>query len=122
MDIRISTYGERLKKYYEGYGDKESVQKINEYISSADNLNEDAAFADIPRVQVAVKSAKARYLTCAKAIMNKRDMTDAERKLRFIEMDWALWYIRQLGVNVEKEERSMIKTLEEEIIRNGLDL
>lgn len=122
MNIKISTYAERLKKYYADYGDKESVEKISLYIDSAEKLQDDVSFSEIPRIKVAIESARARYMVAGRQLMTNRTLSERARDLLFVEMDWALWYVKNLGVNAVAAEKAMIDTLEQEMLRNGLSL
>lgn len=122
MNVKITSYVDRLKAYYKKWGDKESIERVDSFLDGAEKLREDIDFMEIPRVAVAVKAAKERYMEKARKLMTDRKMTDQERALVFIDMDWALWYLKNLGANPEKEENAMIEILEREMIANELEL
>lgn len=45
-------------------------------------------------------------------LTTKRNMTDLEREVAFIDMDWAQWYLNSLGGDVKKAQEEIERSLE----------
>ena len=120
MSLNFETYIDRLRKFYGEYGDAISLKRIDDFVKSKDNIAIMAAFKSNPHSEVLLKSAMDRYKTACRKLWNQRTMTQEERNLVFLDMDWAKWYITAVGGNISETEESMEAELESEMKRIGL--
>lgn len=107
MATNFKAYASRLVEYYQEYGDEFSVKRILDLINVYDDLDNLVALRENPRVNEILGTAVSRHNALARRLVSDPNMTDKERGLAFVGMDWAKWYISALGGDVEKLQVQM---------------
>lgn len=99
MNTKSRILFDKLKEKYINWGDKESLEALNELEQVEERARESVAYRKLPLTQKFLTEALKRLHRDLVAVSTQENMTELERKARIISMDWAKWYIDTLGDN-----------------------
>lgn len=115
-------YIPRLIEIYQGAEDKDSLEYLHDLLKKKVTNSELKTFRDHPKTQALIDEVIKRYTRNAKSIISDREMTDEARKLAFVSMDWALWFLAALGGDLEKADKSVDQAIKEAAEKAGIDV
>lgn len=113
-------YIPRLIETYEKAEDKDSLTYLHELLKKKVTNEDLKLFREHPKTQALIEAVLRRYTRTAKSLITERDMPEIERKLAFVSMDWALWFLNALGGDLEKADSMVDQAIKEAAQKAGL--
>lgn len=120
MNVKSKSHIENLRELYSKFNDKDSLEALDRLEMSDAQVHELRIYREHWKTIQLADDALRKYKKSLIAISTERDMSDEERTLHFVSMDWAKWYLEQLGISPDVAEKQVDEMVEEYARRAGI--
>lgn len=120
MNTKSKGYLDRLKEKYRQFNDQDSLRALEEIESTNEDIRLLKIYREHPKTQELIKDCLRRYKVELSKLSKKRDMSEAERQMSFISMDWAMWFLDSVGVDPEIAESQVDEMVMEYAMKAGI--
>ena len=121
MKSRTKIYLQRLREYYSKYEDKDTLALLDERETDHDvNTRQLKIFRDHPKTQELIEQMYGRLRTAIEKLTSDPNMPEVDRRAYFVSMDWARWFLDEVGEKPEVADSEFDKLVEGYAKRAGL--
>lgn len=103
---------EKLKKLYESYEDKDSLEFLSQAESDYNDVKDIQVLREHPRMQKLIKGMYGRLKDAMLKLTTDPDMPDQKRQRYYVSKEWAIWFLDQVGEDEEKINKAFDDIIE----------
>lgn len=114
MNEQSLAYLQRLKSLYKDFNDNDSLLALAEVDEIEERARELAIYREQSKTMELIKKAIERHEHCVRRLIDpNKKMTELERELCFVSMDWCSFVLDIVGEDPWKINSSVDKIIEE---------